>query len=226
VSLEERMTDFLHDDDESDRDFDYDEGSERDKGRERDDSPFASGKEARFMPMTRRDVDNLYDHALRDTRRFLGRDKEKKEKTTGQQALSIGEIIAGAIVGGYLSQRFRNAGGPIPTGLLLGGVGFGAAELTKVFGSYTDHVKNVAIGSALASAVIWAAGYGTVAAEKAEQKAEGNVPATGGYPYPPPQFVPSPPHAFWLTPQQQLVSQQHQPSIADFQDLVAPRRAA
>lgn len=236
------------------RDHDRDPDSDG-YGSDRDDSPFASKREARFMPMTRRDrdghererepeyspsvrdVDRLYDHALRDTSSFLKkRDEHVKTRGVGEQALSIGEMFAGAVLGGYLSQRFRASGGAVPTGLLLGAIGFGAAQFTQMFGRYGEDVKNLAIGSALASGVIWAAGYGSLSAEKAQAKTEGNFPATGGAPARPEQMQPPQPPP-QLQPWPMLNYPQHpayaqpthatpgSPSMADFQNLVT-RRAA
>ena len=235
------------DQDSGDRDLDFDHRVRPRAGRgaSRSDSPFASAREESFMPMTRRDadadvdVDRIRDHALRDTSSFLkSRDEHtKKERSTKEQVLSIGEMLLGAVLGGYASQRFRATSGAVPTGLLLGGVMYGAAQFTQLFGRATEDVKNLAIGSALASGVIWAAGYGTLGAEKAEAKTEGNFPATGGAPPPyAPQQMQPPPQA-WPAPAYQPSAyapppavaawgaQRAAPTVRDFQALVMQRGA-
>ena len=234
------MFGFLNDKD-TDRDEDRDHDRDDDRGRssrssygrgfDRDDSPFASSREESFMPMTRRDadvdVDRLSDRTLRDTSAFLRkRDEQAKSRSTGQVALSVVEMFLGALAGGYLSQRFRATSGAIPTGLLLGGVAYGAAHFTQMFGRATEDVKNAAIGSALASGVIWAAGYGSLGAEKADVKADGNFPVTAGVPQHVPMQLPQQPaQAAWPTPAYQPAFRPPQgaPTVADFQSLVMQR---
>lgn len=162
------MFDLLHD---RDADSDSDSGY----GRERDDDP---PRGSSSFPMTRRDeIERLHDQTLRDTRAFLARREGrsgKKSSSVGGEIISLGALAAGAASSAYLSQRFRNAGGVVPLGVLLGGIGYAGAHF-GVFGAAGDQVKNASIGAALASLAIWAAGYGSLAAERAASQA----PATG-----------------------------------------------
>ena len=221
------MFDFLHDPDSDSSDRDPDRGSGR--GRERDDSPYGSSGDEEFMPMTRRDaIDRMQDQALRDTRKFLARREPKRDNrmSIGSDIVSLLSLAGGVAGSAYLSQRFRNAGGVVPLGVLLGGLGYTGAHF-GVFGHLSPYAKNASIGAALASLAIWAAGYGSIAAEKSTSQAAVN-PATGHLglgPGQPPS--PWPPQPLAFAPAQPPVNQPQAPqSQQDFMNLILGRRAA
>ena len=215
------MFDFLHDPDSDAEGRDPDRGSGR--GRERDDSPYESSADEEFMPMTRRDaIDRMQDQALRDTRRFLARREPKRDNrmSIGSDIVSLLSLAGGVAGSAYLSQRFRNAGGVVPIGVLLGGLGYTGAHF-GVFGHLSPYAKNASIGAALASLAIWAAGYGSIAAEKSASQAAVN-PATGHQPpWPPQPLAFAPPAAMPLSPAPQAPQSQQ-----DFMNLILGRRAA
>lgn len=172
----------------SDHDVDGDDGSRRDRDDDGGGSPFNSQREADFMPMTRRDepevdVDYLTRSTLRDTRAFIQQREQKPcERSFGEQLRDFGEIGLGVAGGAYLSQRYRQNGGIVPLGVLLGGMGLGASYL-QLFGRYNADVRNVSIGTMLASLAILMAGRGAVGAEHAQTF---HAPTTAGGAPPPP----------------------------------------
>lgn len=213
------MFDFLHD---PDSDADREPDRERGSGRERHDSPYGSRDDEEFMPMTRRDaIDRMQDQALRDTQKFLARREPKRDNrmSIGSDIVSLLALAGGVAGSAYLSQRFRNAGGVVPIGVLLGGLGYTGAHF-GVFGHLSPYAKNASIGAAVASLAIWAAGYGSIAAEKSTAQAAVN-PATGQ------AQPPWPPQPLAFAPAQPPVSQPQAPqSQQDFMNLILGRRAA
>lgn len=170
--------------------YERDPDVEHSYGMERDDSPYGSRDEEDFMPMTRRDIDRLYDHALRDTKTFISKREQKSEpkaaRSRSEELASIGALAVGALGTAYLSQRFRQAGAVVPLGILLGGIGYGSAHF-GLAGGFSDYLKHASIGAALASGVIWAAGYGSLAAERAQAQVPTTTTAGFG-----PQVIRSP----------------------------------
>jgi hypothetical protein len=119
-----------------------------------------------IMAISRRDVSDLRRRTLDRTRAFLERrDKHAEERPAVEQGLRFAEMAGGAIVAAFLAQRFRQAGGAIPLGILLGGIGYGAAHL-RAFGRWSEDVKNASLGAGLSSVVLWAAGLGGLKEEQ------------------------------------------------------------
>ena len=133
-------------------------GYDRDDAQDHDES-------VEFMPMSRRDVDQLYDSALGDMKRFLD-ERKACDPTRSLAGVAIvgAEIAAGAALSGYLSQRFRVAGAVVPVGLLLGAAGLAASQF-EVLGRFSPDLRNVSLGALASAAALWAAGRGIVASE-------------------------------------------------------------
>ena len=199
-----------------DRDFDFDGDMDRDvrgsgRGLERDDRP---DFEETAMPMTRRDVDALYDFSARDTDRFLGRRAGAPKKDTGEDGVSLlvgsAEVVGGAMAAAFLAQRFKRQGVIVPAGIVLGILAHVGSYL-GVFGASGAHFARFGTGLIAGSSAVWAAGHGTLAAQGTDVP---NVAAIG--PQPQPQavaYAPQPPQQVYASqqpyaPQQTFAPQQ------------------
>ena len=151
------------DDDARDHDSDRDGGGH---GSERDDDD----REGGLMTMTRRDserdVRDLYNSSLSDMRQFL-REREGAEdpmKSVTSNAVIGLEISAGAIIAGFLAQRFRQAGAVVPVGVTLAALGLVAAQFNKA-GKFSPDLRYVSFGALASALALWAAGRGAISAE-------------------------------------------------------------
>ena len=185
---------------------------------------FANPRRDPGMPMTRRDVDALYDTTLRDAKSYVAKKRDKTstsgERSTTTRVVEAAETVFGAAIAGYLAQRFRLQGGPLPAGLVLGVMGHAAAHFKIAGTASADHLHAVSNGLLAGAAAIWGAGYGAVGSEKASHGADaapqpftfrtapaGAAPPTGAAPTS--QLNTSPPNASAVA------------ALADLQNLAA-----
>lgn len=194
-----------------DRDHDRDRDSDRDgggSGSERDDEG-----EGTLMTMTRRDserdVRDLYNTSLDDMRRFL-RERESAEdpmKSVTSNAVIGLEIGVGAIIAGFLAQRFRQAGAVVPVGVTLAALGLAAAQFNKV-GKFSPDLRYISFGALASALSLWAAGRGAISAEGASfgpPSTAGMLPGTAA---PAPMFASSFQPQPMMQPMMQSVMQQ------------------
>lgn len=151
-----------HDDERDHNDRDGGGGS----GHERDDGEREDG----LMTMTRRDserdVRGLANASLDDMRRFI-REREGDEdpmKSVTSNAVTGIEIGVGAIIAGFLAQRFKQAGAVVPVGVTLAALGLAAAQFNKA-GKFSPDLRNISFGALASALALWAAGRGAITAE-------------------------------------------------------------
>lgn len=156
--------------------------------------PASTATDEDYMPMTRRDVEDLYAKSLRGTKEFLSR-READDPTASLAGLALAgtEIAAGAAVGGFLAQRFRQTGAIVPVGMLIGAVGLAGAQF-GMFGKLSPDVRNLSLGAIASGVALWAAGRGIGAAG-------GGTAATAGMQQPQPQQFGPPAIPFGQPPQ-------------------------
>ena len=134
------------------------------------------------MPMTRRDVGELSARAVREAESFVSQRETDAERAKGK---AFGEITSaipigvGALAGGFLSTRYKEAGAVIPLGLLLGGLAVVGSFLPmSPFGQWAALARKAGYGAMLSSGVIWAAGHGAIFAERTASPSPG-APSAG-----------------------------------------------
>lgn len=192
-------------------------------GYQRDDAPDADDA---FMPMSRRDVDVLYRSAIGDMKSFL-KERETCDPTRSLAGVAIAgaEIAAGAVIAGFLAQRFRQAGTVVPVGLTLGGLGLVAAQF-EMAGKLSPDLRNLALGALASAATLWAAGRGVIATEEAGRpgtRVAGVLPQQmpPQMPFAPPSFAQPP----FVSAQPPMPAPGAVMNATDFHNLVS-RRAA
>lgn len=200
-----------------DADGDYGYGSDFDSsfGGVSSDAGFGTGRvrsdaavEA-SMPMTRRDLDKLYESSLRDTAAFLDARRGAPTRISiPDVAVSLAEVAGGAAAAAYLAQRFRTAGAVVPVGLTLGALGLLGAYF-GAFGGATNHALRISLGLAGGAGALWAAGVGAVHGEAA------HAPRTAGaLPGAPPAALPAaPPPVQQPMQQPMMMAQQYAPTL-------------
>ena len=151
-------------------DFDFDVSTQRDHETELKGEAlraFQKPKTTAGMPMSRRDVDALYDRSLRDAKSYVAKKRGDTRKPDPiELAIQAVASIAGGYGAGYLAQRFRTAGGPLPIGVVLGLVGH-AATYKLLSGSAAGYGHALSTGMLTGAAAIAGAGHGALGAEKA-----------------------------------------------------------
>ena len=208
---------------------DLEHGRDHDRDDDRDDEGGGHGSErddegeGTLMTMTRRDserdVRDLYNSSLDDMRQFL-REREGAEdpmKTVTSNAVIGLEILAGALVAGFLAQRFRQAGAVVPVGVTLGGLGLVAAQFNKA-GKFSSDLRYVSFGALASAIALWAAGRGAISAEG---MAFG--PATAGM-LPGAAPAPMPPMFSFLQQPQQVQQPQPMQQPMQWQQPMQPQR--
>ena len=161
---------------------------------------FASPRRDPGMPMTRRDVDALYDKTLRDAKSYVAKKRDKTssggERSPATRVVEAAETVVGAALAGYLAQRFRLQSGPLPAGLVLGVIGHAAAHFKIAGTASADHLHALSNGLMAGAAAIWGAGYGAVGSEKAASHAADAVQQPFTFRTPGTATAPSPAAAF------------------------------
>ena len=211
----------------NDRDDDHSDRDGGGSGSESDDDEGEGG----LMTMTRRDserdVRDLYNTSLDDMRRFL-REREGAEdpmKSVTSNAVIGLEIGIGAIIAGFLAQRFRQAGAVVPVGVTLAALGLAAAQFNKA-GKFSPDLRYISFGALASALSLWAAGRGAISAESIAfgPNTAGVLPSMAAPPAPmfAPPFAMQPPQAQSMQqPMQQTYRPQPGPSFAP-QQVAAP----
>ena len=219
-----------------DADGDFDADYDADGDADYDADPFVGRGSVRSdkspddaMPMSRRDIDEIYKTSLRDTRKFIDRRRGLTQgPRAAELALSSAEVVGGAMAAAYLAQRFRQSGALVPVGITLGVLGH-LASYFGMFGAHSIHVARLSTGLLAGAGAIWAAGAGALASQGTDQPRTGQAPPAFAFapqPFTPPQpFAPPPPAFAFASPLPAMAAPSGAPSEADYQRLFATRGA-